>query len=113
MIMLTPKLHHLLLKTPQPQPPPPMMMHHMGYKMIVVVVETRPVHLRRSHQKGCLQEACSEEFKNNNDFALLHHKFFCKGEWGWGCRVISILISFMLPAIFVFLYLFYYLVDPL
>jgi hypothetical protein len=44
--------------------------------MIIVMVETRPVVLRLPHQK--LQEACFEEFKTGNDFALLHHKFFCK-----------------------------------
>jgi hypothetical protein len=36
--------------------------------------------------------ACTGEFKNNNDSALLHHQFFCKGEWVWWCRVIAILI---------------------
>jgi hypothetical protein len=42
-----------------------------------------------------------KEFKNNNDSALLHHKFLCKGEWGWWCRVIAILIPFMAFAVFV------------
>jgi hypothetical protein len=57
-----------------------MMLHPMGCKMIVMAMETRPVCLRLTHQKGCLQEACFEEFKNNNNSALLHHKFFCKEE---------------------------------
>jgi hypothetical protein len=48
--------------------------------MIIVMVETRPVVLRLPHQK--LQEACFEEFKTGNDFALLHHKFFCKRRVG-------------------------------
>jgi hypothetical protein len=52
-------------------------------KMIIVMVETRPVHLRLPHQKGRMHEACIEEFKNNNDSSMPSHKFFCKGEWGW------------------------------
>jgi hypothetical protein len=28
--------------------------------------------------KGESAGACTEEFENNNDSALLHHKFFCK-----------------------------------
>jgi hypothetical protein len=53
----------------------------IGCKMIVVMVGTKLVHLRLPHQKGCLQEVCSKEFKNNDDFALLHHKLFYKEEW--------------------------------
>jgi hypothetical protein len=49
--------------------------------MIVVMVEMRPVSLRLSCQKGCLQEACTEEFKNNSVSVLLHHKFFYKEKW--------------------------------
>jgi hypothetical protein len=50
-----------------------------------------------------------EEFKKD-DFTLLHHKFFYKGEWGWCCRVIASLIPFMSLVIF---FSSYYLVDPL
>jgi hypothetical protein len=57
-----------------------MMTHPKECKMIVVMAGTRPVHLRLPHQKECMQEACTEEFKNNNDSSLLSHKFFCKGE---------------------------------
>jgi hypothetical protein len=66
--------------TPRPQPPPPVtpLMHSIGCKMIVVMVGTRPVYLRLSRQKGCLQEACTKVFKTCNGIALLHHKFFCK-----------------------------------
>jgi hypothetical protein len=39
--------------------------------MIILMVETRSGVLRVSHQKGCMQGACFEEFKNNDDFALL------------------------------------------
>jgi hypothetical protein len=42
--------------------------------MIIVMVEIRPVVLRLSRQKGCLQEACFKEFKTGNDIFLLHHK---------------------------------------
>jgi hypothetical protein len=45
-----------------------------------MTVETMPVSLRPPRQKGCLQEMSFKEFKNNDDFALLHHKFFCKEE---------------------------------
>jgi hypothetical protein len=75
---LMPKpLHHLLL-TPWPQPSllPMPMMHPKGSKMIIVMVETRQVVLRLPHKKWCLQGACSKEFINNDDFVLLHHKFF-------------------------------------
>jgi hypothetical protein len=41
-----------------------------------------------------------EELKNNYS-ALLHHKFFCKGEYGWWCRVIASLMPFMPLAVFV------------
>jgi hypothetical protein len=51
-------------------------------KMMVVTVGMMPVCLRLLCQLGCLQEVCTEEFKNNNDLALLHHKFFYKEEWG-------------------------------
>jgi hypothetical protein len=67
----------------QPSPPLRSMMHLIGCQMIVMMVETRLVSLRLSCQKGCLQEVCTKEFKNNNGFALLHHKFFYKAEWGW------------------------------
>jgi hypothetical protein len=52
----------------------------IGCKVTIVTVETRPVHLMLPHQKECLQEACTEEFKNNSDSVLLHHKFFCNRE---------------------------------
>jgi hypothetical protein len=44
--------------------------------------------------------ARTKEFEKN-DFALLHYKFFYKGEWGRWCRVIAFLMSFMPIAIFV------------
>jgi hypothetical protein len=50
--------------------------------MIIVMVETKPIVLRLSCQKGCLQEACTEEFKTSNDIVLQHHKFFCKRRVG-------------------------------
>jgi hypothetical protein len=53
--------------------------HPMGYKMIVVAVGMRPGLFRVPRQKGQMQGACTEEFKND-DFALLHHRLFCKGE---------------------------------
>jgi hypothetical protein len=53
-----------------------------GCKTIIVMVEMMPVVLRPSRQKGCLQEACFEEFKASNGFALLRHKFFCKRRVG-------------------------------
>jgi hypothetical protein len=45
-----------------------------------MTVETMPVSLRPPRQKGCLQEMSFKEFKNNDDFALLHHNFVCKEE---------------------------------
>jgi hypothetical protein len=75
---LMPKpLHHLLL-TPWPQPSllPMSMMHLKGSKTIIVMVETRSVVLRLPPKRWCLQGACSKEFINNDDFVLLHHKFF-------------------------------------
>jgi hypothetical protein len=49
-------------------------MRPMGYKVIVVMVETRLVVLRLPHQKGCLQEVGAEEFETGNGIVLLHHK---------------------------------------
>jgi hypothetical protein len=96
--MTAPMSCHLLLETPRLQLPPPLprMTHPMGCKMIVmavappirckvvvVMMEMRPVRLRLPHQKGCLQEVCTEEFKTNNGSSLLSYKFFYKEEWGW------------------------------
>jgi hypothetical protein len=63
--------------------------------------------------KGVFAGACAEEFKNNNDFGLLHHKFFCKGGWRWWCGVIAFLMSFMTPVVFVSFYLFVLSCGPL
>jgi hypothetical protein len=49
-----------------------------GRKMIIVMVEARLVVNRPPRQKGCLQEAGTEEFEVGNDIVLLHHIFFCK-----------------------------------
>jgi hypothetical protein len=43
----------------------------MGYKMIVVTVETRPIVIRPPRQEGYLQEAGVEEFKTDNGIVLL------------------------------------------
>jgi hypothetical protein len=53
-------------------------MHPKGSKMIIVMVEMRPVVLRLPPQKGCLQEANVEEFETGNGIVLLHHIFFYK-----------------------------------
>jgi hypothetical protein len=115
MTVPTLKLHQLLLGTPRLRPPPPplMMMHPMrckvivvtevppiGCKMIVVMVETRLTQLRLPRQKGCLQGHALKNLRRN-DSVLLHHKFFDKREWGWWCRGIASLTSFMPPAVFV------------
>jgi hypothetical protein len=91
--MLKPR--HLLLETPRPQPSLLLMMlTHLtgcqmtvmavapliGCKVIVVMVEMRLGALGCHTKKGCLQEVGFEEFKNNDESALLHHKFFCKEE---------------------------------
>jgi hypothetical protein len=53
-------------------------MRSKGCKMIIVMVETRLVVLSLLRQKGCLQEADTEEFKIGNGIVLMHHIFFCK-----------------------------------
>jgi hypothetical protein len=69
----TPKMLYLLLATPQPHPSllSTPMMCSMGYKMIVVTVETRPIVIRPPRQEGYLQEAGVEEFKTDNGIVLL------------------------------------------
>jgi hypothetical protein len=75
----------------------------MGCNMIVVTVEMRPVHLRLPCQKGCLQEACFEEFKIGNGIVLLHHKFFCKIRVVMAMQNHCNLNLFVLPVDFLFL----------
>jgi hypothetical protein len=78
---LMPMLRHLLLGFLRLHPPLPVtaMTHLMGCKMVVVAVQMEPALRRLPHLRGYLQGACAKEFKKNG-FALLHHKFFCKGE---------------------------------
>jgi hypothetical protein len=73
-------------RVPQLHPPlrPMTMAHPIGWKMIVVAMGPRmkltlPRRLHRgNHHQGA--RAGTEELKKNG-FALLRHKFFCKGEW--------------------------------
>jgi hypothetical protein len=67
----TPKLCHLLLQGPRPQPPPLTML--MAPTRVIPLIEryavaasteTKPICLRLSHQGGACREACfNENFK--------------------------------------------------
>jgi hypothetical protein len=88
-----PKSCYLLLETPRLQPPPPptMMMHPNEVQDYSSGID-RPDLVQGGSSdggdeagtpyatmpKGESAGACTEEFENNNDSALLHHKFFCK-----------------------------------
>jgi hypothetical protein len=48
-------------------------MHPKGSKMIIVMVEMRPVVLSLPRQKACLQEADVAELETDNGVVLLHH----------------------------------------
>jgi hypothetical protein len=54
--------------------------------------------------KGRLQDWAQKSLRVNMTFALLHHIFFCKSEWGWWCRVIATFMPFMPPTVFVSIY---------